>query len=40
MSTIRLKYVHAFKDRHGTPRYYFRRASHKRTTLPGLPGSA
>ena len=40
MSRIRLKYVEQFTDRHGRPRYYFRRAGHKRTPLPGLPGSA
>jgi hypothetical protein len=40
MSRITLKYVEQFTDRHGRPRYYFRRAGHKRTPLPGLPGSA
>ena len=35
---IRLKYVHAFRDRFGRMRYYFRRHS-KRTALPSLPGS-
>ena len=35
---IRLKYVHAFRDRFGRMRYYFRRYG-KRTALPGLPGS-
>jgi hypothetical protein len=34
---IRLKYVHAFRDRAGRMRYYFRRHG-KRTPLPGLPG--
>src|SRR5260363_291969 len=34
---IRLKYVHAFRDRQGRMRYYFRRSG-KRTPLPGLPG--
>jgi hypothetical protein len=34
---IRLKYVHAFPDRAGRMRYYFRRNG-KRTPLPGLPG--
>ncbi|RTL75837.1 MAG: integrase [Bradyrhizobiaceae bacterium] len=34
---IRLKYVHAFRDRAGRMRYYFRRKG-KRTPLPGLPG--
>ena len=35
---IRLKYVHAFRDRAGRMRYYFRRHG-IRTALPGLPGS-
>ena len=35
---IRLKYVHAFRDRTGQMRYYFRRHG-KRTPLPGPPGS-
>jgi enterobacteria phage integrase len=35
---IRLKYVHAFRDRTGRMRYYFRRNG-KRIALPGLPGS-
>jgi enterobacteria phage integrase len=35
---IRLKYVHAFRDRAGRMRYYFRRHG-KRSPLPGLPGS-
>src|SRR5260221_4308106 len=35
---IRLKYVHAFRDRTGRMRYYFRRHG-KRNALPGLPGS-
>jgi len=35
---IRLEYVHAFRDRTGRMRYYFRRYG-KRTPLPGLPGS-
>jgi integrase len=38
VTTIRLKYVHAFVDRHGRPRHYFRRHG-KRVPLPGLPGS-
>jgi integrase len=37
-SVIRLKYVHAFRDRMGRMRYYFRRNG-KRSALPGLPGS-
>ena len=35
---IRLKYVHAFRDRTGRMRYYFRRHGIRRV-LPGLPGS-
>jgi len=33
------KYVHGFMDRHGKPRFYFRRAGFKRVPLPGLPWS-
>jgi hypothetical protein len=36
---IQLKYVHAFRDRMGRMRYYFRRHG-KRDPLPGLPGSS
>ena len=36
---IRLKYVHAFRDRMGRMRYYFRRHG-KRSALLGLPGSS
>jgi len=36
---IRLKYLHAFRDRLGRMRYYFRRRG-KRIALPGLPGSS
>jgi len=32
-------YVHGYLDRHGRPRFYFRRAGFKRTALPGLPYS-
>lgn len=39
MSRIRLPYIDRFRDRHGTMRYYFRRAGEKRVPLPGLPGS-
>jgi integrase len=39
MTRIRLAYVHAFVDRHGRPRYYFRRRG-RRIPLPGLLGSA
>ena len=38
LGVIRLKYVHAFRDRMGRMRYYFRRHG-RRTTLPGLPGA-
>jgi integrase len=33
------KYVHGFIDRHGRPRFYFRRAGFKKIPLPGLPWS-
>lgn len=33
------RYVHAFVDRHGKPRFYFRRAGFKRVPLPCLPWS-
>ncbi|ODR98925.1 hypothetical protein AUC68_07070 [Methyloceanibacter methanicus] len=33
------KYVHAFVDRHGKPRFYFRRPGFKKVPLPGLPWS-
>src|SRR2546429_5885504 len=36
---IRLKYVHAFRDRMGRMCYYFRRHG-KRNALPGMPGSS
>ena len=39
MTRIRLKYVHAFVDRHGKPRHYFRRAGFKQVRLPEPPGS-
>jgi integrase len=32
-------YVHAFTDRHGKPRFYFRRRGYKQVKLPGLPYS-
>jgi integrase len=38
MTRIRLDYVHRFRDRHGKPRFYFRRHG-RRTPLPGPPGS-
>ena len=39
MTRIRLKYVNAFRDRHGRLRHYFRRPGCKSVALPGLPGS-
>jgi integrase len=33
------KFVHGFIDRHGRPRFYFRRAGFKQVPLPGLPWS-
>ena len=33
------RYVHGFVDRHGKPRFYFRRPGYKRAPLPGLPHS-
>ncbi len=39
MTTIRLRYVDRFVDRHGHARHYFRRPGGKRIPLPGLPGS-
>jgi len=39
MTRIRLQYVHAFRDRHGKVRHYFRRPGFKQIPLPGLPGS-
>ncbi len=33
------QYVHSFVDRHGKPRFYFRRSGFKRMPLPGLPWS-
>ena len=34
-----MQYVHAFQDRHGKFRHYYRRAG-RRVALPGNPGSA
>ena len=39
MSTVKLKYVDRFRDRHGNMRYYFRKHRGPRKVLPGLPGS-
>jgi integrase len=33
------KFVHGFTDRHGRPRFYFRKAGFKKVPLPGLPWS-
>jgi hypothetical protein len=33
------KYVNGFVDRHGKPRFYFRRPGSKSVKLPGLPWS-
>ena len=33
------KFVQAFIDRNGRPRFYFRRPSFRRVPLPGLPWS-
>jgi hypothetical protein len=33
------RYVHGYFDRHGKPRYYFRRSGFKQVPLPGLPWS-
>ncbi|MGY8683420.1 tyrosine-type recombinase/integrase [Bradyrhizobium sp. UFLA05-153] len=33
------KHVHGYVDRHGRPRFYYRRKGHKLTPLPGLPWS-
>ena len=34
-----LPYIHAYTDRHGRRRLYYRRKGHPRAPLPGLPGS-
>jgi hypothetical protein len=39
MATLRLRYVHAFVDKTGRTRFYFRHHG-KRWPLPGAPGSA
>ena len=33
------RYVHAFIDRHGRPRFYLRRKGQSKVPLPGLPWS-
>jgi integrase len=40
VTKIRLQFVQGFVDRHGQPRFYFRRRGSARVALPGLPGSA
>lgn len=39
MATVRLKHVHAFRDRHGRTRHYLRVPGQKAIPLPGEPGS-
>ena len=38
LTTLHLRYVDRFVDRHGVTRHYFRRPGGKRIPLPGLPG--
>lgn len=40
MTKLRLKYIHAYRDRHGKIRHYFRQLGQKDIPLLGLPGSA
>ena len=40
MTTVKLRYVDRFKDRHGRWRFYFRKGKGKRVPLPGKPGIA
>jgi integrase/recombinase XerD len=39
MTKIQLRYINAFRDRHGKVRHYVRRPGHRAISLPGLPGS-
>jgi integrase len=39
MATVRMKYVKAYRDRHGRWRHYFRRPGYPGVALPGEPGS-
>jgi integrase len=39
MTSIRLKYIHEFRDRAGNLRRYVRRPGMRKVALPGLPGS-
>ncbi len=40
MTRFKLAYIHAYVDRHGHPRHYFRRKGSLKVALPGLPGSS
>ncbi len=40
MAAVNLRFVKAYKDRHGRLRHYFRQRGRASVTLPGLPGSA
>jgi integrase len=40
VTRLTLKYIQAFRDRHGKVRHYFRKPGCKRVALPGLPGSS
>jgi integrase len=40
VAKLRFKFVHAFTDRHGKVRHYYRRPGFKAVPLPGVPGSA
>ena len=40
MTKLRLKYIHAYNDRHGKRRLRVRLPGRKEIPLPGLPGSA
>lgn len=40
MAMLQIDYVHAYKDRHGKPRLYFRRRGFKKVALRGPVGSA
>jgi integrase len=40
VAKLPFKYVHAFTDRHGKVRHYYRRPGFKAVPLPGVPGSA
>ena len=39
MTTVKLRYVDAFKDRHGRMRFYFRKGKGERVPLPERPGA-